>query len=238
MVGTARLRVAGEPLIADQAVGMFWPRHDLLVVADLDLEEGASYAARGVPLPPYDTPDTLSAVEALVRRYRPRTVIALGDSFHREDSHSRLVDRDRDRIRALTAATGWIWISGNHDPRPPTGLGGETAEDVSIGALTFRHEPCPTSGFGEIAGHLHPAAKLRRRGRAIRRRCFAASETRVIMPAMGAYAGGLNVLDPAFAFLFPAGRFHAWMIGSERIYPIPASKLSQDPGAALSLRSA
>ena len=158
------------------------------------------------------------------------TIVALGDSFHRAHSHVGLPDSQKDRLRALTERHRWIWIAGNHDPDAPDDLGGEAHAELELGPLVFRHEPKPGLSSGEIAGHLHPAAKIRVRGRAIRRRCFAASTSRLVMPALGAYAGGLNVLDPAFAFLFPCGRFHAWMIGTGKVYPIAPRRLAHDGG--------
>lgn len=230
MTGAGRLTLAGQTLIADPLGGLYWPRESLLVVADLHLEKGAAFAERGVPLPPYDTPDTLGLVEALAARHRPATIVALGDSFHRAHSHTGLPDSQKDRLRALTERHRWIWIAGNHDPDAPDDLGGEAHTELDLGPLVFRHEPKPGLSSGEIAGHLHPAAKIRVRGRAIRRRCFAASTSRLVMPALGAYAGGLNVLDPAFAFLFPCGRFHAWMIGTGKVYPIAPRRLAHDGG--------
>jgi len=226
----ARLRVAGAELVAEPEGGLYWPGGQVLAIADLHLEKGASFAGRGVMLPPYDTPDTLSLVERLVRRRRPRTVIALGDSFHRDDSHAHLPAETAERIQALSACVRWIWIAGNHDPQMPGGLGGEAAEEVAIGPFIFRHAPREGAEAGEISGHLHPVARLRARGRVIRARCFVASAWRVVMPALGAYAGGLNVLDPAFSGLFPSGRFHAWMLGGARVHALLPSRLVADPG--------
>ena len=228
MVCAAEIAVAGIRLLADPAGGIFWPGEEALVVADLHLEKGAAFARRGVPLPPYDTPDTLGVIEWLVARYRPRTVIALGDSFHRADSHQRLPAAIARRIARLTAARRWIWVAGNHDPGPLAGLGGVSADEHTLGPFVLRHEPRPGLGEAEIAGHLHPVAKVRIRGRVLRRRCFAAGPDRVVMPALGAYAGGLNVLDPAFAFIFPHGRFHAWMLGARRVYPMAPARLVAD----------
>lgn len=232
----ARIAVAGVDFLADPAGGLYWPAERVLVVADMHLEKGAAYAARGLPLPPYDTPDTLALVARLMRRYRPRTVVSLGDGFHRADSHRAMPGELRARLAALTGACRWVWVAGNHDPAAPDGLGGEWAEAFTLGPVTFRHEP-RAGASGEIAGHLHPVARIRSRGRLIRRRSFAVNAERVVMPAVGAYAGGLNVLDPAFAFIFPSGRFHAWMLGSRRLYPMVSSRLVADPGIPAARRA-
>ncbi|NND49811.1 MAG: ligase-associated DNA damage response endonuclease PdeM [Rhizobiales bacterium] len=238
--GTARgdcIPVAGCELVGAPEGGLYWPAQRALIVADLHLEKGSAFARKGVMLPPYDTPDTISMIEQLVLRYRPETVIALGDSFHREDGHSDLTGEMRERIAYLTAGLRWIWVAGNHDPGAPIGLGGTAMNEIVLDRLTFRHEPQFGAGPGEIAGHLHPVARLRSRGRVIRRRCFATNGHRLVMPALGAYAGGLNVLDPAFSGVLPSRRFHAWMLGTDRVYPMRASRLVPDAGTAPARRA-
>ena len=148
---------------------------------------------RGVLLPPYDTVATLSRLAAVIARHDPRMVIALGDSFHDRRAHERLSDADRDALSAMQARRDWIWISGNHDPALPPDLGGVVASEVAIGPIAFRHEP--TGAAGEIAGHLHPKARVATRGRSMERRCFACDGERAVMPAFGAYTGGLSIRD-------------------------------------------
>ncbi|MEX1155219.1 ligase-associated DNA damage response endonuclease PdeM [Parvibaculum sp.] len=200
----------------------------LLVVADLHLEKGSSYAERGQPLPPYDTRTTLARLEKLIARFRPRTVVALGDSFHDARADSRMDADDAAHLARLTRGLDWIWISGNHDPAPPPQFGGEIREAFRLGPLTFRHEPRSAPATGEVAGHLHPCAAVRVRGRRLRRRCYASDGTRLILPAFGAYAGGLNVLDRAFDDLLPGLDFHAWMMGGRTIVPVTARRLEGD----------
>src|SRR6476661_1582921 len=158
------LNVAGVNLLADLSGALFWEEQSLLVVSDLHLEKGSSFAARGVLLPPYDTVATLGRLAAVIARHDPRMVIALGDSFHDRDAHERLSSPDRDTISAMQAGRDWIWIAGNHDPALPSDLGGLVASEVCIGEIAFRHEP--TGAYGEIAGHLHPKARVAARGRA------------------------------------------------------------------------
>ena len=220
--------IAGVALIADAAGALYWAEQRLLVVADLHLEKGSSYAARGMLLPPYDTAATLGALAALLERYRPQVLVALGDSFHDGDGPARLADHDRAALKRLQEGCDWIWIAGNHDPDPREGIGGSFAPTLAIGALMFRHEPRADAQDGEIAGHLHPVARVSTRGRSVRRRCFAADSRRVVMPALGAYAGGLNVRDVAFAGLFRDTGFIAHMLGDERVHSFPAMRCLLD----------
>jgi hypothetical protein len=215
----AVLTVAGVELAADTAGALHWPEQGLLAVADLHLEKGSSFAARGVLLPPYDTAATLGRLAALIVRYAPRVVIALGDNFHDRRGHARLADTDRATLRNLQRGCDWVWITGNHDPEPADGIGGRFLATFKISGLTFRHEPQP-GGSGEIAGHLHPVARVSRRGRAVSRRCFAGDGERLVMPAFGAYAGGLNVHHHAFTGLFKTAGFTAHMLGERRVYAV------------------
>jgi DNA ligase-associated metallophosphoesterase len=224
-VGNARIStvsIAGVTMRADLTGALFWEKQRLLVVSDLHLEKGSSFATRGVLLPPYDTAATLSRLTSVITRHNPRMVIALGDSFHDRTAHARLATPDRNAITALQAGRDWIWISGNHDPALPSDLGGMVATEVAIGRIEFRHEP--TGRIGEIAGHLHPKARVPTRGRTMERRCFASDGERAVMPAFGAYAGGLSIRDAAFAKLFGTPGFMAHVLGDTRVHAIAASR--------------
>jgi uncharacterized protein len=219
---SSEVTIAGVTFTADLSGALVWDEQKLLVVSDLHLEKGSSFAARGVLLPPYDTAATLSRLSAVIARHDPRMVIALGDSFHDCEAHQRLSRSDRDALAALQARREWIWISGNHDPALPSDLGGIVATEVAIGPIHFRHEP--TGAFGEIAGHLHPKARVATRGRAMERRCFASDGERAVMPAFGAYAGGLSIRDAAFAKIFASLDFMAHVLGDIRMHTIAASR--------------
>lgn len=219
--GRARLTVRSEDFVADASGALYWPRERLLAVADLHLEKGSSFAARGVFLPPYDTRATLAALARLIAAYRPRRVVALGDSFHDPHGAARLAADDRASLAALQRGRDWLWIAGNHDPAPPAGLGGDAAQELLVGAVTFRHEPRAGAGEGEIAGHLHPAARVVGRGGSVRGRSFLSDGGRCVLPAFGAFAGGLNVRDAAFCALFGAAPAIAHVIGHAGVYPVP-----------------
>jgi hypothetical protein len=212
--------VNGSRLRADVSGALIWPERATLVVADLHLEKGSSYGARGRHvLPPYDSTATLDRLEAVLSRHRPDRVICLGDSFHDEGAARRLPEADRARLQAMTAAHEWIWIAGNHDPEPPADLGGDTCEDLCLGGLVFRHAAAPSGGCaGEISGHYHPKASVRLRGRRISAHCFVGDGRRLVMPAFGAYTGGLNVLAAPIQNLFPTD-FAAHLLGKGGVYP-------------------
>lgn len=217
--------VAGERAICDWRGALYFPEYRLLAVSDLHLEKGSSFARRGMLLPPYDTATTLAGLQSVIADYDPRIVVSLGDSFHDGGGAARLPEPFRDRLFTLMAGRDWIWVAGNHDPEAPADLPGETMREIAVGALLFRHEPSATRIAGEIAGHLHPCARIVQRGRSVRRRCFAGDGERMIMPAFGAYTGSLNVLDRAYAGLFRRETLMAYMLGAERTFAISGSLL-------------
>jgi uncharacterized protein len=218
--------VAGEPCVLDGSGALFLPGHGTLVVADLHLEKGSSFARRGSLLPPYDTGATIAALAEVIARYAPDHVVALGDSFHDRSGPERLGGPERSALAALVTSRDWTWITGNHDPVLPPSIGGAVANEARLGALTLRHHPA-SGACRELAGHLHPVAKVVLRGQGVRARAFLTDGERCVLPAFGAYAGGLNACDAAFAPLFPNG-FVAHVIGTNRLFSLPRTVLCGD----------
>ena len=221
------LAVNGVRMQPDLSGALFWPEGSALVVSDLHLEKASSFAANGHLLPPYDTADTLRQLEAAILRFRPARVICLGDSFHDGGAPARLHPQDAARIRALAAERDWIWICGNHDPEPPDDWGGRVAQELTLGALTFRHEARRREAeYGEVSGHFHPKASVRVRARRLTARCFVTDGRRLILPAFGAFTGGLDVRDPAIARLFPED-FTVHLLGQNRIFAYSSAALGR-----------
>ncbi|MGD1877208.1 MAG: ligase-associated DNA damage response endonuclease PdeM [Kiloniellaceae bacterium] len=221
---SGQLLVNGVDLRADLSGALIWPERRLAAVADLHFEKGTAFAARGQFLPPYDTQATLDKLEAVIARHQIEQVICLGDSFHDGAAAERLDPAQAARIQALTARLDWTWIAGNHDPAPPADWGGAVAEEMTLGALTFRHEAEAASRGGEVSGHFHPKAAVRVRGKRVTAACFVTDGRRLILPAFGAFTGGLNVLDPAIAGLFKHG-FQATLLGRAGLFVFPKAAL-------------
>jgi DNA ligase-associated metallophosphoesterase len=221
----ALIGVMGVVMEAFPAGALWWADERLLIVADLHLEKGSSYARRGQMLPPYDTHETLTRLALLAEMLRPATVLALGDSFHDDDAPHRLNARDAATLAALQAGRDWVWLAGNHDPDLAEGLHGMRVSSLAIGRLTFRHEPSSGHADGEVAGHLHPAARVYGQGKSVRRRCFAGDGYRLVLPAFGAYAGGLDIGEKAFAGLFRPDPFRAFVLGEDRVYAVGGRSL-------------
>lgn len=221
--GALWLEIAGARCGLTCAGALWLPSERVLVAGDLHLEKGSAFAMRGSLLPPFDTRATLDRLELEVERRAPRTLVLLGDSFHDPRAPARLDPADAARLHALARGRALLWVEGNHDRKgEETALGvlpGEVAVEAEIAGLRLRHEPSPGPAPGEVCGHLHPVARVAAAGRAVRRRCFLTDGSRLILPAFGAYAGGLNALDPAFAGLFTRPPL-ACALGDDKVRPL------------------
>lgn len=204
------LRASGALWIEDQR---------MLVVADLHLEKGSAYAMRGQMLPPYDTRETLRRLQAEVMATLPDALVLLGDTFHDRRSEDRLARDDAETLRSLAGATRLIWVIGNHDAGGPRALPGDVEDEISVAGLILRHEPLAGPQIGEVAGHLHPCARVVASRGSVRRRCFVTDGSRMVVPAFGAYAGGLNIRDEAFAGLFSQAPL-CGALGADRVHAV------------------
>lgn len=204
--GGLRVQIEGEPCVLRCSGALWVINHRALIAADLHLEKGSAFAARGQLLPPYDSRATLDRLEAEIEALQPTSVILLGDSFHDSKSIRRMAPDDRARLDRLAQGRDWVWLEGNHDIRALAGalddLPGEIVETLALGSLNLIHEPQGQPKAGEVAGHLHPAARVAAYGRSVRRPCFVTDGRRAVLPAFGAFTGGLDVKDPAIAGLF------------------------------------
>lgn len=218
--------VNGEPCVLRPAGTLWLPQAETLVVADLHLEKGSAYAAKGQLLPPYDTRETLNRLMSEVVETGARRLVLLGDSLHDMEAISRIPVAEREAVLDMAAHLDLVWITGNHDPDGGAAFGGTTTDEVRVGQLVLRHEPLPAPADGEVAGHLHPCARVIGAAGSVRRRCFASDGRRLILPAFGAYTGGLNLRDAAYGPLFVDAPC-AYLIGP-KISPVAWTRLSPD----------
>lgn len=186
------LSFAGHHFLALPEAALFWPAHSALLVADLHFEKASWFGRFGQFLPPHDSQATIDMIEMLVERTGARAVWSLGDSFHDADGAARLPARARERLAALTTALDWVWITGNHDVGMAAMPGGRRLAEAEVDGVHLRHEADPTDLRPEISGHFHPKLRLSLRGRHVSRRCFVGSDSKLILPALGALTGGLD----------------------------------------------
>jgi uncharacterized protein len=214
------ISICGKAFIALRSGALYWPALDALIVADLHLEKASHFAMRGQMLPPYDTRETLARLAAALDITPATTVIALGDSFHDVGGGDRLCPDDAGALKILQEDRDWIWVTGNHDSTISQRLGGHVVDELTVEGMTLRHIPSTGRVTHEIAGHMHPSARLSRHGHTIRRPCFVGNGRRLVVPAFGAFTGGLNILDEAFEPLFGSDGMQVWMLGHEGLYPV------------------
>jgi DNA ligase-associated metallophosphoesterase len=191
-----RFSFGGHALMALPEGALFWPSRRALLIADLHLEKASWFARLGQMLPPYDSVATLTDLTALVESTGAAEIWCLGDSFHDRFGCERLPERPREMLTALTGATRWTWITGNHDAGLLDHCGGRIAEEAEVEGLVLRHEADPAELRPELSGHFHPKLRVSHRGRLVSRRCFVATERKLILPAFGSLTGGLDAAHP------------------------------------------
>ncbi len=190
----------GARLHALPSGALHWPDAGMLVVSDLHLGKSARLSAiGGAQLPPYETRETLQRLDRDLAATGATRVICLGDSFDAPGIDAILPEDDLLWINRLQAGRDWIWIAGNHDPAP-VALSGHHRADYRTGPLSFRHI-ATSEATAEVSGHYHPKARLVARGRALTRACFLCDARRLILPAYGAYTGGLFCDTPRLSTL-------------------------------------
>jgi uncharacterized protein len=224
----APLHLAGERLMLCPSGVALWPATRTLIVADLHFEKGSAFAARGLPVPPYDTRETLARLALSIRRHAPRRVIVLGDALHDDRALARMSPVDFATMQRLLAPLDVIWIAGNHDPAPQPDLPGRCMPEWRENRLHFRHigGTALARHEAELSGHYHPKATLPTRVGGITRACFLASGQRLVLPAFGAFTGGLDVRDPAMAGL-TRGAQRVFLLGRERLHSAAFEALRQ-----------
>ena len=204
--------------------GALWiPAAQTLVVSDLHLGKSDRIARRtGVLIPPYENTETLRRLSDDIARLSPQTIICLGDSFDDLRGIEALDETHHRTLSQLQAGRRWIWIEGNHDPGP-IDLGGTHMAQHTIGTVAFRHIASPDTP--EVSGHYHPKHGLPGMGR--HRPCFLYDDKRLILPAYGAYTGGLSAMHTDLRSLF--GRHALAVLTGARSIPLPLAKLQQPP---------
>lgn len=221
------LSFAGEEFALLRSNALYWPRENALLVADLHLEKGSFFARHGQMIPPYDSRETLGRIAAAIGATGARRVYTLGDNFHDSEGSARLEEHAAGMLSALTRATDWVWITGNHDPEMENRHGGTLATELEIAGLVLRHEAKRGETRPELSGHFHPRLKLKIRDRHVRRACAVIAHGspgsgRMILPAFGTYTGGMDAGDPAIVrAMQPAAAIDAMVHAGARLATFP-----------------
>jgi len=221
------LDFCGEEFLLTKGRALYWPRERALLVADLHLEKASFFARHGQMLPPYDSRETLERIALAIRETGARRVYTLGDNFHDSAGAERLEPHAAGMLAALTRATEWVWITGNHDPAMEARSGGTLADELEIAGIVLRHQAKRGETRPELSGHFHPRLHLTVHHRRIRRPCAVVSRDgegcgRMILPAFGALTGGMDAADPAIlAALQPAQAIDAVLPAGSKLARFP-----------------
>jgi DNA ligase-associated metallophosphoesterase len=220
MSSSLEIVFAGQRLVLDAELALYWPDQQALIVSDLHLEKATFLTQFGSPLAPYDTLDTLSRLEKLVARYRPKTLILLGDSFHDRRAWERLESSARAHWQTICGSVETCHlVEGNHDVDLNHDLSTPFIDEVAIAGIIFRHEP-GDGPLAQVIGHFHPKLRTSLRGHRLTGKCFAVNDKMLIMPAFGTFTGGLNISDPVFSDLAQGQPFQPYVIYGKTISPI------------------
>lgn len=221
----------GQELLLGASRALYWPAEQALLIADLHLEKASFFARHGQMLPPYDSRETLERVAQLIRETGARRVFCLGDNFHDDAGVERLEPHAAGMLDALTRATDWVWITGNHDANLSGVCGGTPVEELAVSGLILRHRAIPGESGAEVSGHFHPRLRLTVKGRSIVRPCAvlaspapgaAQSTEKLVLPAFGALTGGMDAADPAIRdAMQPAENIDALVAARGRIARFP-----------------
>ena len=220
------LSFANQEFALTTSGALYWREESALLVADLHLEKASFYAKHGQMLPPYDSRETLGRVAEAIRETGARRVFTLGDNFHDSEGSSRLEPHAAGMLAALTRATDWVWITGNHDPHMEASAGGEIAEELEVAGMILRHQAKAGETRPEFSGHYHPRLQVSVRKRYIRRPCAVVSTGsdggRMILPAFGALTGGMDAADPVILdAMQPATRIDAVLPAAGKLVQFP-----------------
>ncbi|TBV08341.1 ligase-associated DNA damage response endonuclease PdeM [Phytopseudomonas dryadis] len=193
-----QVEIAGERLLLLADKALYWPAAEALLIADLHIGKAATYRALGQPVPHGTTAGNLQRLDALLARYPCRRLILLGDFLHARQAQGAATLAALRRWRERHAGLDIVLVRGNHDRRagdPAAALAIETlAEPCLLGPFALQHEPTPHPSHHVLAGHLHPVFRLRGRGRQqLRLPCFCLDEGVTLLPAFGAFTGGMAI---------------------------------------------
>jgi uncharacterized protein len=229
-IGASRVLLSGKSLVADTTGALFWPAENTLIVADLQLSHCSYLEGDDVVLPPYDTASAFEKLEEALDRYDPARVVALGNSFAGCSSNG-LSPHQRDWLQDMLEGRDWYWVTGHEGGQIPAGIGGTEVPQIILNGIKFRADAVRAPVANEIAGGLHPVAQISHYGHLLRGRCFVSNGMRLVLPSLGNYSAGTNVLSQDFDPFLGQGGLFVWFLSQGRVHPVAPPQLIEDRAA-------
>lgn len=220
--GSCRVLLCGKAFVADKTGALYWPAEEALIMADLHLQKGSYLSEEQVLLPPYDTCSAFDKLEEAIDRYDPRHVIAIGNSFCSDEPLSQ---HDTYWLQDMMEGRQWFWVMDPHGPPLPEWIEGLVAPHVTLAGIKFRYEPLRAPVSNEIAGRMHPVASISEYDYITHGRCFVSNGMRLLLPSIGNYAPGCNVLDEAFDPLLGRNGLFVWVVANGRVQQVASGQL-------------
>jgi DNA ligase-associated metallophosphoesterase len=192
------IELAGEQVVLLPERALFWPRGEMLIAADLHWGKAATFRAAGLPIPEGGTTEDLARLDRALGRTGARRLALLGDLLHARAGRSETLIEQIGSWRARWPSLDILLIRGNHDRGagdPPSEWGFESVDEpLAAGSFVLRHHPRESPGSYVLAGHLHPAVRLRGAGRQqMRLACFWLGPRVGVLPAFGGFTGSAVV---------------------------------------------
>jgi DNA ligase-associated metallophosphoesterase len=192
------ITMAGERVLLLPEHALYWPAQATLLIADPHLGKAATFRAAAIPVPESGTDDDLARLDQAILRSGAERLIVLGDLTHARAGFAPPVVAAIAAWRARHGALSFMLVRGNHDLRagdPPAAWGfAPVDEPFALGPFVLGHHPdLATPGY-LIAGHVHPAVRLKGRGgQRLRLPCFMVGARRAILPAFGGFTGAATI---------------------------------------------
>ena len=209
--------IAGQTLHLLPDPALWWPDEQTLFIADLHIGKAAVFRARGLPVPSGTTHYDLQRLDKLLGRRPVRRLVVLGDFLHAAESRTPAVLAALQAWRLAHAGLQIVLVRGNHDSHagdPPASLGIEVVDEPwPLGPFACCHHPQRLAGRHVLAGHVHPAVRMRGPGRdSLRLPCFSQTPGLTLLPAFGGFTG-THVLPAAPGQeLFVVGDGRVWRV--------------------------
>jgi uncharacterized protein len=193
--------LAGERILLLPQKAMYWPRHKMLVIADIHFGKAASFRAQGVPVPRGTTSQNLQGLDELMALYPVERIVFLGDFLPARAAHASATQTAILEWRRRHPDLELLLVRGNHDRHagdPAASLGIEMVDEpYTVDAFSFCHHPDIAAPGYVLAGHVHPVFVLSSRLDSLRLPCFLVGPSRMILPSYGAFTGGYVITPVA-----------------------------------------